>query len=388
MVARHIMDHQRIIIIGGGIGGLTAGLALQRRGFKVVVYERTPKFREIGAGLIVTANARRALRDLGVDAELEAVSSSVSVRNTCDHATGEIIQKISNEEIERRFGIANLQVHRGDLHSLLLDAVCANEPDALRPAHEFVSLKQSASGVTVHFSDGSSDCGDAVIGADGNASAVRSFLFPGEATEFNGQVAYRALIPDELVTPAIRQLQMAMHPAPRRYLLLYPLRRGRILNLIGCGQAANWEEEGWAIPATNEEFANAYADFAPELLALIRNIPTGALFKWGLRDREPLKMWIAGRVAMLGDAAHPMTPFLGQGACIAIEDALVLGRSFEASATVEEALRRYERARKTRGTNVQRWSREEGQALQDPAKPRRTAIDRGLLHYDPVSVAV
>jgi 2-polyprenyl-6-methoxyphenol hydroxylase-like FAD-dependent oxidoreductase len=388
MVARKIMDHQRIIIIGGGIGGLTSALALQQRGFKVVVCERTPAFREIGAGLIVTANARRALRALGVDADLEAVSSSVSIRNTCNYATGEIIQEISNDEIERRFGFANLQVHRGDLHNLLLDAVRANDPNALHPAHEFVSLKQNNSGVTVHFADGSSDWGDAVIGADGNASAVRSFLFPGEATEFNGQVAYRALIPDELVTPAIRQLQMAMHPAPKRYLLLYPLRRGRILNLIGCGQAANWEEEGWAIPATNEEFANAYADFAPELTALIRSIPTGALFKWGLRDREPLKTWIAGRVAMLGDAAHPMTPFLGQGACIAIEDALVLGRAFEASVTVEEALQRYERARKTRGTNVQLWSREEGQALQDPAKPRRTAIDRGLLHYDPVSVPV
>ena len=387
-MSRKSMDLQRIIIIGGGIGGLTAGLALQRRGFRVAVYERSPEFREIGAGLIVTANARRALHDLHVDAKLEALSSNVSVRNTCNYATGEIMQEISNAEIAQRFGYANLQVHRGDLHNVLLDAIRATDPDALHPGREFVSLEQDASGVTVQFADGSSDRGDIVIGADGNASAVRSFLFPGDVTEFNGQVAYRALIPDELVTPSIRRLQMAMHPAPKRYLLLYPLRRGRILNVIGCGQAANWEEEGWAIPATNEEFAEAYSDFAPELLALIRSIPDGAVFKWGLRDREPLKTWIAGRVAMLGDAAHPMTPFLGQGACIAIEDALVLSRAFAASETVEEALQRYERTRKTRGTNVQLWSREEGQALQDPAKPRRTAIDRGLLDYDPVSVAI
>ena len=179
-----------------------------------------------------------------------------------------------------------------------------------------------------------------------------------------------------------------MHPAPKRYLLHYPLRGGRIMNLIGCGQAANWEEEGWAIPATNDEFAAAYADVAPHLLDLIRNIPPGALFKWGLRDREPLATWVLGRVAMLGDAAHPMTPFLGQGACIAIEDGLVLGRAFASSATVQEALQRYEAARKTRGTNVQLWSREEGQALQDPLKPRRTAVDRGLLDYDPASVVV
>ena len=382
------MNLQRIIIIGGGIGGLAAGLALQQRDFKVVVYERSPEFREIGAGLIVTSNARRALRNLGVDDELEALSSSVLVRNTCNYATGEIIQEVSNAEIKRRFGFANLQVHRGDLHNVLLDAMRNNDPHALVPAREFVSLEQDDTGVTVHFSDGSSDWADAVIGADGNASSVRSFLFPGEATRFNGQVAYRALIPNALVPEAIWNLQMAMHPAPKRYLLLYPLRHGRLLNLIGCGQASNWEEEGWAIPASNDEFAAAYADFAPQLVDLIRSIPAGELFKWGLRDREPLKTWILGRVAMLGDAAHPMTPFLGQGACIAIEDALVLGRAFEDSQTVGEALKRYEKARKTRGTNVQLWSREEGQALQDPSLPRRTAIDRGLLNYDPVSVVV
>ena len=179
-----------------------------------------------------------------------------------------------------------------------------------------------------------------------------------------------------------------MHAGPKRYLLHYPLRGGRIMNLIGCGQAAAWEEEGWAIPATNEEFAEAYADFAPDLVELIHNIPPGALFKWGLRDRDPLKSWVLGRVAMLGDAAHPMTPFLGQGACIAIEDALLLGRAFAASASVTEALRRYEDARKERGTNVQLWSREEGLALQDPTLPRRSAVDRGLLDYNPASVSV
>jgi salicylate hydroxylase len=179
-----------------------------------------------------------------------------------------------------------------------------------------------------------------------------------------------------------------MNPAPKRYLLHYPLRGGRIMNLIGCGQSDAWEEEGWSIPATNEEFADAYSDFAPELLALIRNIPPGALFKWGLRDREPLKTWTVGRVTMLGDAAHPMTPFLGQGACMAIEDALLLGRAFAASAAVPEALQRYEAARKTRGTNVQLWSREEGLALQDPNRTRRSALDRGLLAYDPVAAPV
>ena len=382
------MDPQRIIIIGGGIGGLAAGLALLRRGFKTTVYERADAFREIGAGLIVTANARRALADLGVDDALAACSSNVRVRNTCNYATGAVMQEISNAEIERRYGYANLQVHRGDLHNVLLDGIRAIDPQALVAGHDFARLDQDDAGVTVHFRNGVTVAGDAVIGADGNASAVRSQLFPGEATTFNGQVAYRALIPRDRVPDAIMDLQMAMHPGPQRYLLIYPLRHGDLLNVIGCGKATAWAEEGWAIPATTQEFADAYSDFAPQLVEMIGTIPEGELFKWGLRDREPLATWVAGRVAMLGDAAHPMTPFLGQGACIAIEDGLVLGRAFAASATVAEALARYEAARRERGTNVQLWSREEGEALQDPDKPRRTAIDRGLLDYDPVTVAV
>jgi salicylate hydroxylase len=379
---------RQIIVIGAGIGGLAAGLALQRRGFRVAVYERASEIREIGAGVVIAPNARRALRDLGVDAALEAMSCSVSVLHTCHYATGEITRTNQNDQIIARQGMGVLQVHRGDLHTLLMEAVRANDPQALRPGHAFASLEQDPSGVSVTFANGASDRADVVIGADGNASAVRSFLFPGEAPRFNGQVAFRALVPDELVPPSVRQRQLAMHPAPRRYLLHYPLRGGRLMNLIGCGQSAAWEAEGWALPATNEEFERHYCDFSPELLTLIRNVPTGELFKWGLRDREPLKTWTSGRVTMLGDAAHPMTPFLGQGACMAIEDALLLGRAFAASETIDEALRRYEAARKPRGTNVQLWSREEGQALQDPTRQRYTALDRGLYDYDPVTVAV
>ena len=356
--------------------------------FRVAVYERAPEIREIGAGIIVTANARRALNDLGVDEVLKAASSCVPLMHTCDYATGAIVRSVQNEQIVRRHGMATLQVHRADLHGFLMEAVRANDVGSLQPGHEFVGLEQDDAGVSVTFANGASDRADVLIGADGNASAVRSLLFPGEATKFNGQVAFRALIPDGLVPPSARQLQMAMHPAPKRYLLHYPLRGGRVMNLIGCGQSDSWEEEGWSIPATNEEFAEAYSDFASDLVALIRNIPRGALFKWGLRDREPLKTWTVGRVTVLGDAAHPMTPFLGQGACMAIEDALVLGRAFAASETAHEALQRYKSARKTRGTNVQLWSREEGLALQDPSRTRRSATERGLLDYDPVAVPV
>ena len=378
----------RILIVGGGIGGLSAALALQQRGFEVTVYERATEFKEIGAGLIVSANARKALQNLGIDAALAAASSCSATLYTCDYRTGAVAREVSRKEISQRFGLPSLEVHRADLHGLLLKAARHHGPENLHPGHEFVRLDQHENGVRATFANGHTDTADVLIGADGNASAVRSFLFPREPPKFNGQVAFRALIPDELVPDSVRRMGLAMHPGPKRYLLHYPLRGGRIMNLIGCGQSDHWEEEGWAIPATNEEFATAYWDFAPHLLALIRNIPPGALFKWGLRDREPLPEWTCGRVAMLGDAAHPMTPFLGQGACLAIEDSLVLARAFAASSDVAEALARYEAARKPRGNGVQLLSREEGRALQDPDKVRRTAADRDLLAYDPVNASV
>jgi salicylate hydroxylase len=225
----------QIIVIGAGIGGLAAALALQRRGFKVTVYERATEIREIGAGVVIAPNARRALRDLGVDAALEQLSCSVSVLHTCNYRTGEIVRTNRNEQIVERQGMGVLQVHRADLHTLLMEAVLANDSGAIHPGHEFVRLEQDASGVSVTFGNDVSRRADVAIGADGNTSAVRSFLFPGEAARFNGQVAFRALIPDELVPAVVRERQLAMHPAPRRYLLHYPLRRGLITNLIGCG---------------------------------------------------------------------------------------------------------------------------------------------------------
>lgn len=173
------MAGNRIVVIGGGIGGLATALALQRRRFRVVVYERAPELREIGAGIIVTSNARRALTDLGVDEALQAASSCVPLMHSCDHATGAIVRSVQNEQIVRRYGAATLQVHRADLHGLLMEAVRANDPRALRPGHEFVGLEQDDAGVSVTFANGASDRADVLIGADGNASAVRSLLFPG-----------------------------------------------------------------------------------------------------------------------------------------------------------------------------------------------------------------
>jgi salicylate hydroxylase len=161
-----------------------------------------------------------------------------------------------------------------------------------------------------------------------------------------------------------------------------------LVNLIGCGRTDAWEEEGWSIPATADQFLDAYSDFAPHLLELISATPDDKLFKWGLYDRQPLETWTEGRVAFMGDAAHPMTPFLGQGAAMAVEDAVVLARSIAEFNDLDDALAAYRAARQERGNNVARWSWEEGRALQDPTIPSRGAAGYGLLDYDPASVAL
>ncbi|MEZ5233231.1 MAG: FAD-dependent monooxygenase [Acidimicrobiales bacterium] len=378
----------RVVIIGGGIGGLSMALALQRRGVAVAVYERATRLREIGAGIIMQPNGRKGLVDLGVDGAVAAVSSCMTMLHACHYATGEILGARPNAAIAEQYGLPSLAVHRGDLHSVLLAAVRAEDAAAVHAAHEFVSLEQDEAGVTVQFANGASDRAEVVIGADGNGSAVRSFLFPGEPARFNGQVAFRAVLPDELVPPLVRERELAMHRGPGRYLLHYPLRGGQLMNLIGCGHTETWEEEGWSIPATNEQFLTAYADFAPHLQELIAAVPDGELFKWGLYDRAPLESWTSGRVAILGDAAHPMTPFLGQGAAMAVEDAVVLARAMAASSSVEEAFARYRSVRCERGNNVARWSLEEGRALQDPTIMNKGAAGYGLLDYDPATVPV
>ena len=162
------------------------------------------------------------------------------------------------------------------------------------------------------------------------------------------------------------------------------------MNVIAVGREPRWQEEGWKSPATVEEFENLYGDLYPPAMQLIRAISPGTLFKWGLRDREPLQQYTKGRVTMLGDAAHPMTPFLGQGACVAIEDAMVLGRAFATARTFGEAFSIYENTRKERANGVQLASREQANEIQGVTErgpnPGATADVRGLYLYNPVTV--
>jgi salicylate hydroxylase len=256
--------------------------------------------------------------------------------------------------------------------------------------HRFESLTQNPEEVVARFTNGSSIASDVLIGCDGGTSKVRAEVFGDKAVNYTGQVAFRALLPMTSVPAAIAERPFAMFVGVNRVLLHYPLRHRTIMNVIGLSRDPTWQEEGWRIPGEIEQFVNLYSDLYPDALELIRSISPESLFKWGLRDREPLQKYTKGRVTMLGDAAHPMSPFLGQGACIAIEDAMILGRAFAIANTPNEAFAIYENTQKERANGVQLASRQQADEIQGVtergANPGVNAYDRGLYLYNPVTV--
>lgn len=385
------MNNSRISIVGGGIGGLTAALALQHFGYRVAVFEQAQELREIGAGVTITPNAMHALHFLRVGERVAKEAGPTEAYLIRHFHTGEVVKVRANgHDYVERFGADYHQVHRGDLHAVLAEAVTRNDPGCVFLGHCFESLTQDGEKVLARFTNGRVIASDALIGCDGGASKVRADVFGDEAVNYTGQVAFRALLPMANVPGEIAHRPFAMFVGVNRLLLHYPLRHRSIMNVIGVSREPRWQDEGWRIRATVEEFAGLYGDLYPDALELIRRISPGSLFKWGLRDREPLQQYTKGLVTMLGDAAHPMSPFLGQGACMAIEDALILGRAFAASTTPEEAFAIYETARKERANGVQLASRQQADEIQGVTKrganPGATADDRGLYLYNPVAV--
>jgi salicylate hydroxylase len=304
--------------------------------------------------------------------------------------TGDVIKvRASGHDYVERFGADYHQVHRADLHAVLANAVRRNDSDCVFLEHCFDSLTQNSEQVVAKFTNGRTVASDILIGCDGAISKVRANVFGDELVNYTGQVAFRALLPMANVPARIKEYPFAMFVGVNRALLHYPLRHRTIMNVIGVAREPVWQDEGWRIPGAIEEFAGLYSDLYPAALELICAISPESLFKWGLRDREPLERYRKGRVTMLGDAAHPMTPFLGQGACMAIEDAVVLGRAFAFANTFQEAFAIYEDTRKERAHGAQLASRQQADEIQGVtergANPGVNADDLGLYLYNPAT---
>ena len=389
------MKGSSVIVVGAGIGGLAAALGLLRAGQRVRVFEQVDELGEVGAGLSITPNAGKALVALGLGETLWRIGSRPPAGAIRHYASGEVLVTLAQDQAGERYGLPLFHVHRADLHEALAAAVRALDPGCLVTGNALVGLDSRADGVAARLRDGTVATADWLVGADGIHSATRVALFGPDRPNFTGYLAYRGLVPGKYVPPELLSPPLCMTVGPRRLLMRYPLRGGSLVNLVAIAQRSAWTEEGWSVPATREELLAEFADFEPHARELLERVSPERLFKWGLFDRDPLPSWTRGRATLLGDAAHAMPPFTGQGAVMALEDAAVLGRAAAAAANPDEALRRYETARHARVTAALVMSRSRALTYfaDDPAQQVRAlgagmAELRTLYDYDAGAVAV
>jgi salicylate hydroxylase len=343
----------RIGIIGAGIGGLVAALALARRGFTVEVYEQTRVLKEAGAGLQISSNGTRVLSDIGVLDRLMAAAFEPNGKEVRLWNTGRTwkLFDLGIQSLER-YGFPYVTVHRADLHDALADALRAIQPEAIHLEHHLQSAQQSGSNVTLTFDNQPAVTCDVAIGADGVHSTMRKAVFGAGKAEFTGIVAWRGLIPLERLPDRLRRSVGTNWIGPGGHVIHYPVRRGTLMNFTSVVENRDWLIESWSQAGTIEQYLADYPGWHPDVHEYIRNIDTP--YRWALLAREPMQQWRKGRITLLGDACHPALPFLAQGAVMAIEDGLMLARALTSYDDPETALHKYERARVDRASRMVR----------------------------------
>jgi 2-polyprenyl-6-methoxyphenol hydroxylase-like FAD-dependent oxidoreductase len=336
----------RIALIGGGIGGCTAAHALLQKGFDVHVYEAQPELKEIGAGVALGPNAMKALRALGLEQAVRDVAYQGDYQYLLSWQSGRVISKNARADAEKRYGAAGCSVHRADLLDVL----------SSRLSQELVTLGARGAEADTHgsvawakFKDGTEVEADAVIGADGIHSAVRASLFGADSPRFTGKICYRSVIPVDAVPGA--PVQEGTWLGPHGAIVIYRVRRGELINVVAHHDDDTYKHESWITECDRQEPIERYSRWHESLKRLFS--ASEVWYKWALYDRDPIPQWTRGRVTVLGDAAHPMLPYLGQGACQAMEDGCVLAMALEALPDdVPGALQLYERSRRPRASQV------------------------------------
>ena len=357
---------RRALVVGAGIGGLAAALALARQGFGVDVFERAPALQEFGAGLQLTPNATRALARLGALAAVREIASAPSAVRVLRGADGAELARLPIAGAERRWGAPYLTVHRVDLHRVLAEAAAATGKVALHFGAEVADVASEAEAASVGLKQAavnSRETGEAIVGADGLRSLVRARLGRGEtdAPRFSYRVAFRATVEAEWVARRWRDNAVTLRLGPRAHLVHYPLRGGSMINLVAViesnGRSAAGDDP-WDGEADRETLDRAFRDWSHDARDLIAAPKRWRA--WPLMLRPPLDRFAFGRIALIGDAAHPMTPFLAQGAAQAIEDADALARRLGETDDVEAALAAYSADRVARANRVQREAAMQG----------------------------
>lgn len=375
----------RIVILGGGIGGLAAAAFLHREGLSSTVYEQAPRLAEVGAGLVIAPNAARQLRRLGVLDQL--LPRAVRLEIGWEFRRWDNGRILSAENLaaacERLYGEQTYTAHRADLLAAVRSAVPTASVKLDRRATGLEASSGNDPSYRLHFYDGSIVDADVVIGADGVHSTVREALIGTSPATYSGICAFRALVPVARAPEFARRPAQTLWIGPEHHLVHYPVSAGECINLVAFAPAGNYTLESWTATATVEEFLAEFAEWDDRLTDLIRAAETPG--RWALVDRAPLTQWSIGAATLLGDAAHPMFPFFAQGAAQAIEDAAVLARCLaDGIDDPATALRRYEDLRNPRTTRIQTVSHGRAHINHLPDGPEQQARDVAYANQDPL----
>ncbi len=378
-------------VIGAGIGGLAAALALLRRGVDVRVFEQTAALGEVGAGLTLSRGAIQCCAHLGLEPALRRVLAPAGHFAFLHYKTGATLPSAPAAPGAPGQAQQDGHIYRPDLHAILVDAVRAHGDGRILLGERLAGVTATPHGVTVRFADGSDAASDVLIGADGARSAVRGAVFGEGLPSFTGRIAYRFMLPVAQAGDfAAVGGPACLFVGPGQVFNRYLVSNGRLLNCVGLLRSEDWAEDAWNRRAEPAELLAAYEGWHPSVRALMARAPAGRLVKWGIFAREPREVWVQGRVALLGDAAHPMQPFLGLGAAMAIEDATILGRAFAAEPDIDAALANYAKARVPRANAVMRLSKLQGDLFDstDPAHfppPHAPSHDPSVGAFDPLA---
>lgn len=339
----------RIAIIGAGIGGLALAAALRQNGVRVNVYEQAQRFERLGAGIQMSPNAMRVLRGLGQEPKLRELAFTPPSWKNRRWDSGEMQFELPlGAQVEARYGAPYLLMHRGDLHAALASVVPV---DQIHLKKKLVDLEVGGDGVTMRFSDGSRASADAVVAADGIHSRVRELMLGADQPRFTGRIAYRTVFPAALVSGSPVDDCTKWWGEDRHVVIYYVNPRREEIYFVTSVPEDDWDVESYSATGDVRVLREHFRGFHDQVRRVFAACP--AVHKWALVDREPLPRWRDRRVVLLGDACHPMTPYMAQGAAMALEDAAMLARCLAASGEIDEAFARFEASRKERTSRVQ-----------------------------------
>jgi salicylate hydroxylase len=360
-----------VLVVGAGIGGLAAALALLRRGFDVDVYEQATELKEVGAGVQISPNGNRVLHELGVLDEVRKTAVETESKEIRLWNTGQTWKLFDLGTVSmERYAMPYLTVYRPDLHAALADGVRKRKPDALHLKAKCIGFESRGSRMAVRLQDGRTAEGDALIGADGVHSGIRTQLFGADKPRFTGIIAWRTIAPMARLPQHMNRMVASNWVGAGGHVVHYPLRRGELMNCNALIERNDWKIESWSTLGELDECLRDFTGWHEDVHQIFKN--GSVLNKWALMLRDPMERWGEGRVTLVGDACHPMLPMLAQGAVMALEDGFILARCLEKYADdVPTALKRYEDARRDRANKTVVGSAENARRFHNPTLASR-----------------